>query len=105
MAMEITRPELHVDGGPPVTAAGEGGRAHRRTGATAARAARARTPATARCSLTLLGPDKETDLRLGDEFRCEARNSLFAELRILFGADCIAQSPGTVAPAANSYSN
>ena len=37
----------------------------------------------------LAGPDKETVLRLGDEFRCDARNGLFAELRILFGADCI----------------
>ena len=40
--------------------------------------------------LTLIGPDKETDLRLGDDFRCDARNGLFAELRILFGAECIA---------------
>ena len=38
----------------------------------------------------LAGPDKETVLRLGDEFRCDARNGLFAELRILFGTDCIA---------------
>ena len=37
----------------------------------------------------LTGPDKETVLRLGDEFRCDARNGLFADLRILFGADCI----------------
>ena len=28
-------------------------------------------------------------LRLGDEFRCDARNGLFAELRIVFGTDCI----------------
>jgi hypothetical protein len=28
-------------------------------------------------------------LRLGDEFRCDARNGLYAELRVLFGADCI----------------
>ena len=39
-----------------------------------------RTPATARCSLHLLGPDKETALRLGDEFRCDPRTGLFAEL-------------------------
>jgi hypothetical protein len=37
----------------------------------------------------LLGHDKETVLRLGDEFCCDARNGLFAELRVLFGADCI----------------
>jgi hypothetical protein len=40
--------------------------------------------------LTIVGPEKETDLRLGDEFRCDARNGLFAELRLLFGTDCIA---------------
>ena len=34
--------------------------------------------------------DEETVLRLGDEFRCDARNGLYAELRVLFGADCIA---------------
>jgi len=39
--------------------------------------------------LTLVGPDKETDIRLGDEFHCDDRNGLYAELRILFGADCI----------------
>ena len=57
--------------------------------AAAARAPAPRTPATARCSCALVGPEKETVLRLGDEFRCDARNGLFAELRVLFGADCI----------------
>ena len=35
-------------------------------------------------------PRRRPMLRLGDEFRCDARNGLFAELRILFGGDCIA---------------
>ena len=35
----------------------------------------------------IVGPEKETVLRLGDEFNCEARNGLYAELRVLFGAD------------------
>ena len=56
--------------------------------------------------LTLIGPDKETDLRLGDEFRCDARNGLFAELRILFGAECIgsgsARSPAAVGRATHA---
>ena len=38
----------------------------------------------------VVGPEKETVLRLGDEFRCDTRNGLYAELRVLFGADCIA---------------
>ena len=37
----------------------------------------------------LVGPEKETVLRLGDEFLCDASNGLHAELRITFGADCI----------------
>ena len=41
----------------------------------------------------VVGPEKETVLRLGDEFRCDARNGLYAELRVLFGADCIAYPP------------
>ncbi|MEX2256793.1 MAG: DNA polymerase III subunit alpha [Acidimicrobiia bacterium] len=38
----------------------------------------------------LVGPDKTTVIRLGDEFRVEPRNSLYAELRELFGPDCMA---------------
>ena len=49
-----------------------------------------RTPATAPCSCTSSAPRRRPSLRLGDEFRCEARNGLYAELRVLFGADCIA---------------
>ena len=37
----------------------------------------------------LLGPDKTTVIRLGDEFRVEPRNALYAELRELFGPDCL----------------
>ena len=89
MAMEITRPEVHIDSGPPV-------RLRVKAGAlTSERVERLReilaaNPGDSPVVLTLVGPDKETDLRLGDEFHCDARNGLFAELRILFGADCIA---------------
>jgi DNA polymerase-3 subunit alpha len=38
----------------------------------------------------LLGPDTTTVIRLGDEFRVEPRNALYAELRELFGPDCLA---------------
>jgi hypothetical protein len=37
----------------------------------------------------LLGPDKETVLRLDDEYCCDPRTDLFAELRVEFGPDCI----------------
>jgi DNA polymerase-3 subunit alpha len=38
----------------------------------------------------LVGAEKETVLQLGESFGCDGSNSMFAELRILFGADCIA---------------
>ena len=88
MAMEITRPEVHADKGPPLrlrvkAAALNDDRVQR------LRELLAANPGDSPVLLTLIGPDKETDLRLGDEFRCDARNGLFAELRILFGAECI----------------
>jgi DNA polymerase III subunit alpha len=88
MAMEITRPEVHADKSPPVRLR------VRSTALTDDRVQRLReilaaNPGESPVLLTLVGPDKETDLRLGDDFRCDARNGLFADLRILFGADCI----------------
>jgi DNA polymerase-3 subunit alpha len=89
MAMEVTRPEIHIDSGPPIrlrvkTAALTDERVQR------LREVLAANPGDSPVFLTLIGPEKETDLRLGEEFRCDARNGLFAELRILFGTDCIA---------------
>ncbi len=37
----------------------------------------------------LIGPDKTTVIKLGDEFRVEPRTALYAELRELFGPDCL----------------
>jgi len=88
IAMDVTRPEINVDTGPPV-------RLRVKAGAlTDDKVARLReilaaNPGDSPVMLTIIGPDKETDLRLGDEFHCDARNGLFAELRMLFGADCI----------------
>ncbi len=88
IAMEVTRPEIHVDSGPPV-------RVRVKVGAldgervTKLKAILAAHPGDSPVLVHLSGPDKETVLRLGDEFRCDARNGLFADLRILFGADCI----------------
>ncbi len=89
MAVEISRPEIHVDTGPPL-------RLRVKVGAlTNEKVARLREllaahPGDSPVLLTILGHDKETDLRLGEDFRCDARNGLFAELRMLFGTDCIA---------------
>jgi len=104
MAMEVTRPEVHADKGPPLrlrvkAAALTDERVQR------LRELLAANPGDSPVLLTLIGPDKETDLRLGDEFRCDARNGLFAELRILFGAECIgsAAEPISAAPATRNW--
>ncbi len=88
IAMEIGRPELHIDSGPPV-------RLRVKAGAlTDERVAKLKAilsahPGDSPVFVHIAGPDKETVLRLGDEFRCGTQNGMFAELRILFGADCI----------------
>ncbi len=87
MAMDITRPEVHADGRPVRLRIKAGALTDDRV--QRLRAILSANPGVSPVLLTLIGPDKETDLRLGDEFRCDARNGLFAELRILFGADCI----------------
>ena len=89
IAMEITRPELVLDGGPPV-------RVKVRLGAlTDAKVGRlkeilAEHPGDSPVFVHLEAPEKTTVLRLGDDHLVDAGNGLFAELRVLLGADCIA---------------
>jgi DNA polymerase-3 subunit alpha len=88
MAMEVSRPEIHIDSGPPV-----------RLKVRAATLSQDKVgqlkkilgeyPGDSPVFLTLIGADKVTELRLGDEYFCNASNGLHAELRVLFGADCI----------------
>jgi len=85
MAMEISRPEINLDGSQPLTLRLKAGVL------TDERVARLREllgahPGESPVFVRLVGTEKETVLRLGDEFRCEARNGLYAELRVLFGA-------------------
>jgi DNA polymerase-3 subunit alpha len=89
MAMEVTRPEINIDGNLPLTLRVKA------TVLTDERVSRLREllgshPGESPVFVRVVGPEKETVLRLGDEYRCEARNGLYAELRVLFGADCIA---------------
>ncbi len=89
IAMEITRPDLVLDGGPPV-------RLRTRPGAlsedriTRLKALLLEHPGDSQVFVQLEGAEKVTVLRLGDEFCVEPTGGLFAELRILLGADCIA---------------
>jgi DNA polymerase-3 subunit alpha len=89
IAMEITRPEIVLDSGPTVRlrvrpAALTGAKVDRLHEILRAH------PGDSPFFVHLLGPEKETVLKLGDEFACDPRTDLFAELRIAFGPDCIA---------------
>ena len=89
VAMEILRPEIAIDGGPPV-------RIRVKLNAlTDDKAARlkgilAEHPGDSPVFVHLEAPEKTTVLRLGDELLVDPGNGLFAELRVLLGADCIA---------------
>jgi len=89
IALEITRPELVLDGGPPVRLRTKPGTLSE------TRVARLKEilgehPGESPVYVHLEGPDKTTVVQLGDEFCVDASNGLFAELRVLLGADCIA---------------
>ncbi len=89
IAMEITRPELVLDGGPPVRIK------VRINGLSDAKVTRLKEvlsehPGDSPVFVHLESPEKTTVLRLGDEHLVDAGNGLFAELRVLLGSDCIA---------------
>jgi DNA polymerase-3 subunit alpha len=89
IAMEVTRPELALDGGPPV-------RVKVRLNAISdekvgrLKAILAEHPGDSPVFVHLESPQKTTVLRLGDDHLVDAGNGLFAELRVLLGGDCIA---------------
>jgi DNA polymerase-3 subunit alpha len=88
IAMEVERPELVLDSGPPV-------RIRVRVGALSDHkvgrltAILAEHPGDSPVYVHLESPEKTTVLRLGDDHLVDAGNGLFAELRVLLGADCI----------------
>ena len=88
IAMEIMRPELMIDGGPPL-------RIRIKPHQLDEMKSRKLTeilnqhPGESPVFLHLDQPSKTTVMRLGDDFLVDARNGLFAELRVLLGADCI----------------
>jgi DNA polymerase-3 subunit alpha len=89
VAMEIQRPELVLDSGPPV-------RIKVRVGGLSdskmerLQALLADHPGDSPVFVHLESPEKTTVLRLGDDHLVDPGNGLFAELRVLLGADCIA---------------
>ena len=88
MAMEIVRPELVLDGGPPVRIKI---RPHQLDDSKAGRLAEVlrEHPGESPVYLHLDQGEKTTVYRFGGEYLVDARNGLFAELRVLLGADCI----------------
>ena len=89
MALEITRPELVLDTGPPVRvkmklAALSDAKVNR------LKDILSEHPGDSPVFVHLESPEKTTVLRLGDDHLVEAGNGLYAELRVLLGADCIA---------------
>jgi DNA polymerase-3 subunit alpha len=86
--MEIARPEINLDGAAALTL---------RVKApvlTDARVEKLREllrahPGESPVFVRVVGPETETVLRLGDDHLVDAGTGLFAELRILLGADCI----------------
>ena len=88
IALELTRPEIVLDAGPTVRLkvrpnALSGDRVDRLHEILRAH------PGDSPFFVHLVGAEKETVLRLGDEYSCDARTDLFAELRVAFGPDCI----------------
>jgi DNA polymerase-3 subunit alpha len=89
IAVEISRPELVIDGGPPV-------RVRVRAGAlTEEKVTRLESllrqhPGDSPVFVHLEGPEKTTVLQLADDYLVDASNGLYADLRILLGTECIA---------------
>jgi DNA polymerase III subunit alpha len=89
IAMEITEPELILDSGPPVRLR------VRRAVLTNEKVERLKVilaghPGDSPVFVHLEGSDRTTVLQLADEYLVDSSNGLYADLRVLLGADCIA---------------
>jgi DNA polymerase-3 subunit alpha len=89
MALEIGRPEVVVDGGPPLRLKVRAGLLTQDK-ITQLREVLSRHPGDSSVLVQLVSSEKTTVVRLGDDYSCNASNGLCAELRLLFGTDCIA---------------
>ena len=88
IAMEVVRPELSVDTGPPVRVKVKlNVLSDSKVGQL--KDILSEHPGDSPVYVHLESPEKTTVLRLGDDHLVDAGTGLFAELRILLGADCI----------------
>jgi DNA polymerase-3 subunit alpha len=88
IAMEVLRPELSVDSGPPVRVKVKLN-ALSDTKVAKLKDILSEHPGDSPVYVHLESPEKTTVLRLGDDHLVDAGTGLYAELRILLGADCI----------------
>jgi DNA polymerase III subunit alpha len=89
IAMEITQPELVIDGGPPVRLR------VRRDALTNEKVEQLKEilhnhPGDSPVFVHLEGADRTTVLQLADDFLVDSNNGLYADLRVLLGANCVA---------------
>jgi DNA polymerase-3 subunit alpha len=89
IAMEVTQPELVIDGGPPVRLR------VRRDALTNEKVEQLKEilhahPGDSPVFVHLEGADRTTVLQLADDFLVDSYNGLYADLRVLLGANCIA---------------
>jgi DNA polymerase-3 subunit alpha len=89
IAMELTQPELVLDGGPPVRIR------VKRAALSNEKVERLKAilrvhPGDSPVYVHLEGADRTTVLQLADEYLVDSSNGLYADLRVLLGADCIA---------------
>jgi intein/homing endonuclease len=89
IAMEVTQPELVLDGGPPVRIR------VKRAALNNEKVERLKDilrvhPGDCAVYVHLEGADRTTVLQLADEYLVDSSNGLYADLRVLLGADCIA---------------
>jgi DNA polymerase-3 subunit alpha len=89
IAMEVTQPELVLDGGPPVRIR------VKRAALNNEKVERLKEilrihPGDSAVYVHLEGADRTTVLQLADEYLVDSSNGLYADLRVLLGADCIA---------------
>jgi DNA polymerase-3 subunit alpha len=88
ICMEVKRPELVLDGGPPVRLKLSAG-ALSETRIGSLRDLLAAHPGDSPVFVHLDSGPRTTVLRLGDDFLVDARNGLFGELRVLFGSAAV----------------
>jgi DNA polymerase-3 subunit alpha len=88
VAMEITRPEIVLEGSPPVRVRVPLLKLSDER-VDDLRELLRRHPGESEIFVHLERPERTTVLRLADDFRVDATNGLYAELRVLLGPDCI----------------